>query len=357
MRVDVEVFEPHTASETTLRAYHEMWARAWAVDFAEDPPVAYEAAVDRLLNQPDGDVESTYWIARDGDGDGDGDGAGDGDGDGDGIAGIARFALGATTPEIARIEIRVDPRCRRQGVGAALLCALLPALRESGRTVVIGTAMKRDCPAYLWARKLGFRTTHTTLLQVLDAPAAGDGRWRTDLPDGYRFERWLGSVPDDLLGGYVLTRNAISEAPMGDSSNQMPQWTAESVRETEEELRAMGAQERVVCAVETATGAVAGLTGMIFYAHQPDVGRQNDTVVAPGHRGRGLGLAVKSAMMEWVLAERPVAEVRTIIAESNGFMRAVNEAMGYRVLRTMVWIEMPAERLLEAVAGRQDLRT
>ncbi|MFF4404022.1 GNAT family N-acetyltransferase [Streptomyces sp. NPDC001262] len=67
-----------------------------------------------------------------------------------------------------------------------------------------------------------------------------------------------------------------------------------------------------------------------------DSTRFYDTVVAPAHRGRGLGRAVRLRMVR-LLAEQglPVREIVTTVADDNGPMRAVNKLLGYRPERSV----------------------
>jgi mycothiol synthase len=335
MSILISPFDPRAARRDELAGYHALWTAALAVDFAEDPPVAFEAAVDRLTNQPDGDVESSYWAAY----------------QDRRMIGLCRVALGSTNPQIVRIEVRIHPQERCRGVGTALLREVLPDIVATGRSVVIGTAMKHDCPGVPWTGRLGFRVTHATVLQRLDIAVTPAGLWDVPVPDGFRLVRWTDATPDNLLAAYTEARRSIQDAPMGRSSNRMPDWTERRVREVEDELAACGAQERVVAALDETTGRVVGLTGVIAYPQRPGVGMQNDTVVVPAYRGLGLGRAMKAAMMRWITAERPdLREIRTITAEENVYMRTVNDALGYTVLRSMVWVETTTAELIAAMA-------
>jgi RimJ/RimL family protein N-acetyltransferase len=57
------------------------------------------------------------------------------------------------------------------------------------------------------------------------------------------------------------------------------------------------------------------------------------TGVTSKHRGHRLGLLVKVAMVEWLRAAEPAVErIQTWNAESNRYMIAVNEALGYTIL-------------------------
>jgi hypothetical protein len=77
------------------------------------------------------------------------------------------------------------------------------------------------------------------------------------------------------------------------------------------------------------------------------------TGVVREHRGHRLGLLVKVAMAEWLRTAEPQLErIQTWNAQSNRYMIAVNEALGYTILG------LPANwwRLdVAAVLGQQEL--
>jgi RimJ/RimL family protein N-acetyltransferase len=65
----------------------------------------------------------------------------------------------------------------------------------------------------------------------------------------------------------------------------------------------------------------------------PGWAHQQLTGVTRAHRGHRLGLLVKVAMAQWLKAAEPQVErLQTWNAESNQFMIAVNEALGYTIL-------------------------
>jgi uncharacterized protein involved in propanediol utilization len=60
-------------------------------------------------------------------------------------------------------------------------------------------------------------------------------------------------------------------------------------------------------------------------------------MVLPGHRGHRLGLAAKLASHRALRAAVPVCElVATSNADVNAHMNAINEALGYRRLETLL---------------------
>ncbi len=72
-------------------------------------------------------------------------------------------------------------------------------------------------------------------------------------------------------------------------------------------------------------------------ATEPSQAWQLTTLVDPSHRGHRLGLIVKLENLKYMRAERPtLTEIDTINASSNDFMLAVNRAMGFAPVETMV---------------------
>ena len=57
---------------------------------------------------------------------------------------------------------------------------------------------------------------------------------------------------------------------------------------------------------------------------------QGETLVAPAHRGRRLGLRIKIANLDLLLREHPrVHAIDTYNAAENRYMIAINEALGF----------------------------
>lgn len=87
-----------------------------------------------------------------------------------------------------------------------------------------------------WARALSFRSVRAVAVQQLPVAEADRSRWTTDAPDGYRFERWTGAAPANLVRSYARARRAIHDAPTGETEFSAPEWTVEKVRAAEAEM-------------------------------------------------------------------------------------------------------------------------
>ncbi|MGZ4469765.1 MAG: GNAT family N-acetyltransferase, partial [Nocardioidaceae bacterium] len=65
--------------------------------------------------------------------------------------------------------------------------------------------------------------------------------------------------------------------------------------------------------------------------HDPDNAYQWATMVARGHRGHRLGMAVKVANLRALAERQPeVPQVVTTNAETNAWMVAINDRLGFR---------------------------
>ncbi|MGW7054082.1 GNAT family N-acetyltransferase [Streptomyces sp. NPDC054887] len=225
--------------------------------------------------------------------------------------------------------LAVRPGARRRGVGSALWEAVRAELAADGRTSV-ATELDRGGEGEGFAAARGFANVlpHTCYVQDTTLPRP-DG----ELPDGYAFVAWEGVVPDHLAASSAAAHSAMDDAPSGERDEAPPSWDADKVRAAAQVVHDRGGMMFTVAAVDTRGGgeAVAAYTEIVLGDPSDVRALQYDTVVVPGHRGRGLGRAVKSRMLRELARERPrVRWIGTTVAEDNGPMRAVNEALGYR---------------------------
>jgi RimJ/RimL family protein N-acetyltransferase len=64
----------------------------------------------------------------------------------------------------------------------------------------------------------------------------------------------------------------------------------------------------------------------------PDWGHQLITAVTRPHRGHRLGLLTKATMLEWLTRAEPrLDRIEATNTETNSYMIAVNEALGYEL--------------------------
>lgn len=314
MGVTVEKFDP-----THAPAYHEVMCARYADDRPKWTPPTYEEVLFRLRTPFQGLGPAHRWSARL-----DGSLVGFGD-------------LHFPWDHTALVEIVVHPRARSRGVGTALLRALRPEVEDRGRAQIECWQITRDSEGARWAANRGFRTVNSSILQQLTLDEVDSELWDVPVPPGYRLVQWTGHAPDDLLESYSTARNAIHDAPTGDQTMPSPHWTPERTREAEQDYLDRGAEQRIVVAVDEASGAVAGMTELELHSGRPRRAFQQETSVVPAHRGHGLGRVMKAHMIRWVRSEKPeLAEIATGTGAANTHMQRVNHSIGYVTIGDMV---------------------
>ncbi|MBB5957483.1 mycothiol synthase [Saccharothrix tamanrassetensis] len=317
MSPEVVKLDPHRAGQAELAEYVRI--RQANAD-PEDDELDFDSVVARMRNPFPGLGDAAYWLVR----------------NENGVVGLAYLRLPEDeNSHMALTEVVVDPEHRRQGIGTAVLRALLPEMRARARRVVEGWLVVQDSPGDRWAKSLGFRTVRTVVRMGLEIADADRSRWEVRTPEGYRLERWVGAVPEGLLAPYAEARSAIHDAPTGQTEFRQPDWTPERIREGEAEARGQGVEQRVVVALHG--DAVVGLTEVIRLPRRPDEYYQGDTAVLAAHRGRRIGLWLKGEMARWLVADRPGLQRITTATESdNEHMIRVNREMGFHTVRSVL---------------------
>ncbi|MDX6354477.1 MAG: hypothetical protein QOF98_1380, partial [Streptomyces sp.] len=154
---------------------------------------------------------------------------------------------------------------------------------------------------------------------------------------GYRLTAWSGVVPDPLAASFTAARQGMADMPTGGVDFGPPEWDEDRVRAAAEVVARRGERLETVAALAEADGSVAGYTELVLPADGSAPAQQYDTAVLPAHRGHGLGLWIKAAMLRRVRAEHPeTTEIQTDNADDNRHMLAVNTALGFRPQRRTV---------------------
>ena len=119
--------------------------------------------------------------------------------------------------------------------------------------------------------------------------------------------------------------------------------TAEELEHEERRAQRDGWAGRGIAARHDATGVLVGYTALGIVPGT-DIARQGDTVVEVAHRNRGIGRSLKARMLLRLLDERPdVHRIRTDNAASNAPMLAINNALGFRTVRSNGGWQVPVE--------------
>ncbi|MFI5610612.1 GNAT family N-acetyltransferase [Amycolatopsis sp. NPDC051903] len=316
--LDVRPFDVDRASDADWDELHDLRLSAHRLDHPELPAPTRQGTISELREPQVQLGEQLVWTARR-------DGR---------LAARAIANLPVDGNEhLAFVRLTVHPDLRRRGIGTALLHALQPVLRDRGRTRLEGWNVTLGGPGESWVRGLGFRFVHTTVLQILELDDVDRRRWDVAVPEGYRLVRWVGEAPAGLVEVYAKARGAIGDAPLGESGLAAPDWSVDRVRRIEAAYRERGIEYRTVVAID-AHGEVAGLTELDTRPRRPERLTQGDTVVLAAHRGHGLGLAMKAAMLRWFTADKREAEqVWTSTGAANTHMADVNHRLGFTTVR------------------------
>jgi RimJ/RimL family protein N-acetyltransferase len=219
--------------------------------------------------------------------------------------------------------------------------------RENGRTVLGTVALSGSVVEAFW-REAGARPTQVEARRVLDLRKAPPGHFAA-LRDGaapaaagYSLVTWTGVTPQEHLAGVAGILNAMNDAPHPEAVEDQV-WDADRVRErADSSLIRMGVRGYSVAAICDSTGEMAALTQVEIDPDTPEWGYQGLTAVTRSHRGHRLGLLVKAAMLDWLVAGEPkLAQIETGNASTNQHMIAVNEALGYELFEPLwQWFEI-----------------
>jgi GNAT superfamily N-acetyltransferase len=264
----------------------------------------------------------------------------------------------------AELTLAVHPAQRRRGIGKALLKHAATRAAEHGRSVLTApTRLGGDGEAF--ARAVGAGQGLVDVQRVMDIRATGDdelARLRASAEEkasDYSLVSWTGLVPEEFIEQAAGLFAALNDAPH-DPETAPAVWDAERVRKRVNDLRPLyGLRIYSIAARHDATGELAALTEVAVDPADPGWGHQMLTGVTRTHRGHRLGLLVKVAMAEWLLTAEPeLQRIDTWNAQSNQYMIAVNEALGYTILgRPGSWwkLDVAAVKRDGEVGGVQEL--
>jgi GNAT superfamily N-acetyltransferase len=235
----------------------------------------------------------------------------------------------------------VDPPARGRGVGGVLVEALVEHHRAAGRTIVTSEAAyagpedDRAAPVR-FAASHGFHVASTEIQRQLRLPvdeaflAAVDAEG-APYRDGYTVTTFVDDLPDELLPSYcALVNQLVVDAPSGEVDYEANALTPESMREQMAIQRRI--PRRVYRSLAIRDGEAVAQSDLALQT-EGDTAIQWGTYVHRDHRGHRLGAAVKVATLRAVQRERPdIRRVDTSNDETNSWMVAINERLGFEVL-------------------------
>jgi GNAT superfamily N-acetyltransferase len=262
--------------------------------------------------------------------------------DGDRMVGNAvlwSFLLDNT--DKACFHVNVDVSDRRRGIGRALVERLEQTVKDDGRGLIMADAKlpfgDRESHGYRhFANACGYELSNYEVVRHLPLPVPDEQiqDWIDEAAPRHRdytIQTFVGAVPEDLVESLcVLLGQLAVDAPTGaidfEEEAITPQRYAEMVATTD----AMGRARYETIALTAERQVVAQSTLAVSREESTKV-YQWGTFVHREHRGHKLGLATKAVNLRAVQAARDdLTLVTTQNAETNGYMVAINERMGFR---------------------------
>jgi RimJ/RimL family protein N-acetyltransferase len=191
-------------------------------------------------------------------------------------------------------------------------------------------------PPVRFAASHGFHVANTEIQRQLRLPV--DDALLDELDaegephrDGYTVTTFVDDLPDELLPSYcALVNQLIVDAPSGEVDYEASALTPASMREHIAVQRRIG--RRVYRSLAIRDGEAVAQTDLALQT-EGDTAVQWGTYVHRDHRGHRLGAAVKVANIRAVQRERPdIRRIDTSNAETNSWMVAINERLGFEIL-------------------------
>jgi GNAT superfamily N-acetyltransferase len=274
-----------------------------------------------------------------------------------GSAGIDIPTAGNT--HLAFVEIVVRPEARHRGIGRALLADAERIAADHGRRTLIASTQHRAEPAIddphalvaptgsgrisaadhdaTFALAAGYTLEQAERYSVLTLPVRPsllrelhDDAARKAGPD-YRLITWGHRTPDEWAEQHATLFTRMStEVPTAGLEMEEDPWDVGRLRATESDTAAAGQGSLTVVAEHVPSRTLAAFTTVTYPLDRPEVVFQGDTLVLREHRGRRLGMLVKTALLEHLRVARPGAKrIHTWNAEENAHMLGINVALGF----------------------------
>lgn len=325
------------ADEATYREVNGLMEVLRAERWPEDPPVALAERISQWQNVPPV-MHLTWWLARDGE-----------KGPPVGYAYLNAMQL-EENRHMAEATVAVHPAYRRRGIGRRLAGAVAEAALADGRRLLLMQTVDRVPAGERFMEAAGGRrgmAKHVNQLVLDEVDAELLAAWSEARPEAFEIGVWDGPYPEEDMAGIVTLYEVMNTAPHDDLEVEAVQWTPEMVRQIERYQLAGDKKRWVAYARERDSGRFAGFSEVELLSSRPQIVNQGNTGVLPQYRGRGLGKALKAAMLRKLLAEWPGGRyVRTGNADSNAPMLGINHALGFRpYVSATVW-QVETERLL-----------
>jgi GNAT superfamily N-acetyltransferase len=254
--------------------------------------------------------------------------------------GVTLGGHSAHNPDLFGTWSFITPDANGPEIAAALMNEVSEYCLGRGiRRLIINTATTADDSRYAPQRRAGTTPSFTGIRSSLDLagvdhPAFAALTAPTPANAPYTIVHWLDACPGDLAEAYAAAGDAMNDAPREAADLADPVRDVERLRATEAAWMLQGVRVLVTAAIAP-DRTVGGFTMVALYPEQPEFAEVWDTGVARGHRGRGLGVRLKTAATLRLLRDYPALRgLYTFTARENEHMIAVNRRLGYRDVAT-----------------------
>ena len=229
--------------------------------------------------------------------------------DGEELVGLG-FCGPSQSPERTVGVVRVLPSHRRRGIGSELLDRIAAHAAGLEPTQLSGTVFEDDAESIAWVTGRGFQEYHREV--ELSRELAGNEP-EPEPPPGIDLVELEASRHEDA---YAVWAECYPDMPLTPPipAPTYEEWLAEEVSGPVTFVALEGAE-------------VVGAAALL---HRTDeLAEHGLTAVLRSHRNRGIGAALKQALVRWA-AENGYRELTTWTQDRNAAMQAVNLKLGYR---------------------------
>ena len=247
----------------------------------------------------------------------------------------------ADNTKAAHLDITVQPGDRRRGIGRRLFEEMRARATEFGRETIdglVGGPLDEDSPGTYFAAALGATETLAKIRYQLTLGALDEDSLHALEKDAeahsheYGLVQWVDRAPEQYLDDWAsLEARVTSDSPHGELAVEDGRWDGARCREWEDQTIARKRARLVTGARHLQTDHLVAISHLAISRSRPTLADQWGTIVSPEHRGHRLGKRIKIANLRYLLRAFPTCEtITTFNALDNSYMRAVNEAIGFR---------------------------
>lgn len=237
------------------------------------------------------------------------------------------------------VSVEVTPSARQNGIGTALVqavCKLCPsnwaATQFFAESYFPGTVNASTHPVTRWAEKNGWKLNEVDYTLRLPWPAnkALLIQLMPQIPPDYEIQTYQNGVPPELQPSLGVIRGIMdADAPSGEIMFSSTPWSAEYYTNYVSNIRAN--HNDLVETVAIYAGEVVGFTSVEVPANSQRVMLVRGTGVLPNHRGKRIGLALKTQItLELLTQNLSHSAIETDTAINNPWMLNINRAVGFQ---------------------------